>query len=54
MSRDKLPSPFSNRCIRQTSFAETYSRLFFGVVFSEAADKKQTRCGLSRPTSSAA
>lgn len=40
MSRDKLPSPFSNRCIRQTSFAETYSRLFFGVVFSEAADKK--------------
>ena len=40
MSRDKLPSPFSSRCIRQTSFAETYSRLFFGVVFSEAADKK--------------
>lgn len=40
MSRDKLPSPFSSRCIRQTSFAETYSRLFFGVIFSEAADKK--------------
>lgn len=40
MSRDKLPSPFSNRCIRQTSFAETYSKLFFGVAFSEAADKK--------------